>query len=183
MWRLAKDKPHNVWGNPFIKSSFIFNNSEERNSTINLIHISSRKPQISSISISGFIIKLGQTISHKPTVGLTSFHHQKFRLPEEVQMNLQRSSDEEIFQAMQVNLYFFSCSFNFNIFRLQTRAVDILQTVRRIEFIPPPKVAAFKGGSDEPTAQFQRGYLLGHARQYLLLQLQLQIQQLPASHV
>ena len=183
MWRLARDKPHNVWGNPLIKSSFIFNNSAERNSTINMIHISSSKPQISSISISGFIIKLGQTISHKPTVGLTSFHHQKFQLPEEVQMNLQRSSDEEIFQATQVNLYFCNCSFSFNSFQLQTRAVDILQTVRRIDFIPPPKVAAFKGGSDEPTAQFQRGYLLGHTSQSLLLQLQLQIQQLPASHV
>ena len=84
---------------------------------------------------------------------------------------------------MQVNLYFCSCSFSFSNFRLQTRAVDILQTVRRIDFIPPPKVAAFKGGSDEPIAQFQRGDLLGHASQSLLLQLQLQIQQLPASHV
>ena len=155
MWRLARDKPHNVWGNPLIKSSFIFNNSAERNSTINLIHISSSKPQISSINISGFIIKLGQTISHKPTVGLTSFHHQKFQLPEEFQMNLQCSSKEEIFQAMQVNHYFCSCSFSFSIFRLQTRAVDILQTVRRIDFIRSPKVLASRGGLDEPTVQLR----------------------------
>ena len=183
MWQLTRDKPHNVWGNPLIKSSFIFNNSAKGNSTINLIYINSSKPQISSISISGFIIKLGQTISHKPTVGLTSFHHQKLRLSEEVQMNLQRSSKEEIFQASQFNLYFCSCSVSFNSFRLQTRAVDILQTVHRIDFIPPPKVAAFRGGSDEPTTQFQRGDLLGLASQSLILQLQLQIQQPPVSHV
>ena len=170
-------------GKPFDQIFFIFNNSAERNSAINLIHISSGKPQISSISIGGFIIKLGQMISHKPTVGLTSFHHQKFRLPEEVQINLQRSSNEEIFQATQVNLYFCSCSFSFSSFQLQTRAVDILQIVRRIDFIPPPKVAAFRGGSDEPTARFQRGDLRGHTSQSLLLQLQLQIQQLPGSHV
>ena len=172
-----------MWGNPFIKSSFIFNNSAERNSTINLIHISSSKPQISNISISGFIIKLVQMISHKPTVRLTSFHHQKLQLPEEVWMNLQRSSNEEIFQSTQVKLYFCSCSFSFGNFRLQTRAVDILQTVHQIDFIPQPKVAAFRGGSDEPTAQFQRGDLLGLASQSLLLPLQLQIQQLPASNV
>ena len=136
-----------------------------------------------SFSFSSFRFKLGQLISCKPFIGLTSFHHQKLWLSKEFQMNLQHSSKEEIFQATQVILYFCSCSFSFSSFRLQTRAVDILQTVHRIEFIPPPKVAAFRGGSDEPTAQFQIGYLLCHASQSLLLQLQLQIQQLSASHV
>ena len=74
---------------------------------------------------------------------------------------------------MQVILYFCSCRFSFNSFLLQTKAIDILQTVRQIKFIPPPKVA---GVSDEPTTQFQRGDILGHASHYLLLQLQLQIQ-------
>ena len=137
MWLLARDKPHNVWGNPLIKSYFIFNNSAERNSTIKLIHISSSKPQISSISISGFIIKLGQTISHKPTVGLTSFHHQKLWLFEEVQMNLQFSSKEEIFQATQVNLYFCSYSFSFSSFRLHMceRERPILVQQRRDSYL------------------------------------------------
>ena len=83
---------------------------------------------------------------------------------------------------MQVNLYLCSRSFSFSSFRLQTRAVDILQTVCRIDFIPPPKVAAFKGDLDEPTTLFQRGDILGHTSQSLLLQLQLQVQQLPALH-
>jgi len=97
-------------------------------------------------------------------------------------MNLQRSSDEEIFWSKQVKLHFCSCSFSFSSF-LQTRAVDILQTVRWIDLIPPPKVAAFRGGSYEPTAQIRRGGLMVHAGQSLDLQLQLQFQQRAASHV
>jgi len=97
-------------------------------------------------------------------------------------MNLQRNSDEDIFLSTQVKIHFYSCNFSFSSF-FQTRAVDILQTVRQIDLIPPPKVAAFRGGSNEPTAQFWWGDLLVHAGQTLLLQLQLQFQQLPASHV
>lgn len=40
--------------------------------------------------------KLGQSISCKPFVGLTSFHRQKLWVSKEVQTNLQRSSKEEI---------------------------------------------------------------------------------------
>ena len=97
-------------------------------------------------------------------------------------MNLQRSSDEEIFWSAEIKLYFCSCSFSFSSF-LQTRAVDISQTICRIDLIPPPKVAAFRGGSDEPTTYIKRGGLMVHIGQTLYLQLQLQFQQLPASHV
>jgi len=87
-------------------------------------------------------------------------------------MNLQCRSEEEVSWSTLVKVWICSCSFSFSSF-LQTRAVNISQTVRQIDLIPPPKVAALRGGSDEPTMQIRRGGLMVDAGQIFDLQLQL----------